>query len=270
MKNWMQFVLSAPEGGEGAAGGAGGASGEGAAGGAGGASGEGAAGGAGGDKGDTGGSILAGDESGEGATGNTDGDKGGAGGSILAGDEGGKGGEGGKGDKTPQPEPNPEEIDAYLQKIKKIDLSDGTGPAPAWDDGALKVVAPLFIKHKISDAAANEIIAAYGQHVSGQYKAASETDRQILATLRTECSKRFGNDLNRFASEGRRGGEHVFGKALFQRLARVEAFGSDPDIIQALAQIGRGLTSEGATGGEDIGSKAEKSLADRMYGPKRK
>ncbi|OQC19384.1 MAG: hypothetical protein BWX70_03328 [Verrucomicrobia bacterium ADurb.Bin070] len=162
----------------------------------------------------------------------------------------------------------PEEIDAYLAKIKKIDLggADG-GPAPAWDDGALKTVAPLFIKHKIGDAAANEIIAAYAKHVSGQYRAAHEADRAVLKSLRDECGKRFGADIKRFAAEGRRGGEHVFGKDLFQRLARVEAFGSDPDIIEALAKIGRGLTRDGAAGG-DKGGAAERSLADRMYGGK--
>jgi len=162
----------------------------------------------------------------------------------------------------------PEEIDAYLAKIKKIDLAGGDGgPAPAWDDGALKTVAPLFIKHKIGDAAANEIIAAYAKHVSGQYRAAHEADRAVMKSMRDECGKRFGADIKRFVAEGRRGGEHVFGKDLFQRLARVEAFGSDPDIIEALAKIGRGLTRDGAPGG-DKGGAAERSLAERMYGGK--
>ena len=191
----------------------------------------------------------------------------GASGSLLAGD-GADGGDGkGADGKKPDgaPEATPEQIDAYLAKIKKIDFSDGgEAPAPAWDDGALKTVAPLFIKHKIGDGAANEIIAAYGRHVAGQYKAAAEADRQVLAGLRAECSKRFGGDIRRFASEGRRGGEHVFGKELFSRLARVEAFGSDPDIIEALAKIGRGLTPDGAAGG-GTGDKTEKSLAERMY-----
>ena len=82
-----------------------------------------------------------------------------------------------------------------------------------------------------------------------------------------ECGKRFGGDIKRFAAEGRRGGEHVFGKDLFQRLARVEAFGSDPDIIEALAKIGRGLTRDGAAGG-DKGGASERTLAERMYGGK--
>ena len=201
-------------------------------------------------------------------------DKGGASGSLLAGDDdggadkGGKDGKDGKKQEDAAPDVKPEEIDAYLAKIKKIDLDGGDGgPAPAWDDGALKTVAPLFIKHKIGDAAANEIIAAYAKHVSGQYRAAHEADRAVLKSLRDECGKRFGSDIKRFAAEGRRGGEHVFGKDLFQRLARVEAFGSDPDIIEALAKIGRGLTRDGAAGG-DKGGAAERSLADRMYGGK--
>ena len=186
-------------------------------------------------------------------------------------DKGGKDGKDGKDGKKQEdaaPDVKPEEIEAYLAKIKKIDLDGGDGgPAPAWDDGALKTVAPLFLKHKIGDAAANEIIAAYAKHVSGQYKAAAEADRAVLKSLRDECGKRFGADIKRFAAEGRRGGEHVFGKDLFQRLARVEAFGSDPDIIEALAKIGRGLTRDGAAGG-DKGGAAERSLADRMYGGK--
>ena len=201
-------------------------------------------------------------------------DKGGASGSLLAGeddggaDKGGKDGKDGKKQEDAAPDVKPEEIEAYLAKIKKIDLDGGDGgPAPAWDDGALKTVAPLFIKHKIGDAAANEIIAAYAKHVSGQYRAAHEADRAVLKSLRDECGKRFGGDIKRFAAEGRRGGEHVFGKDLFQRLARVEAFGSDPDIIEALAKIGRGLTRDGAAGG-DKGGAAERSLADRMYGGK--
>lgn len=252
MKKILGWTLMAPEDGDG--GGAGG-----------GAGGE-------GDKGG-GGSVLDG-----GAGGGDDGDgDDGASGSLLAGDDdgdgqkadgkGADGKDGKKADGAPA-EPTPEEIDAYLAKIKKIDLggADG-GPAPAWDDGALKTVAPLFIKHKIGDAAANEIIAAYAKHVSGQYRAAHEADRAVLKSLRDECGKRFGADIKRFAAEGRRGGEHVFGKELFQRLARVEAFGSDPDIIEALAKIGRGLTRDGAAGG-DKGGAAERSLADRMYGGK--
>lgn len=253
MKKILGWTLMAPEDGDG--GGAGG-----------GAGGE-------GDKGGGGGSVLDG-----GAGGGDDGDgDDGASGSLLAGDDdgdgqkadgkGADGKDGKKADGAPA-EPTPEEIDAYLAKIKKIDLggADG-GPAPAWDDGALKTVAPLFIKHKIGDAAANEIIAAYAKHVSGQYRAAHEADRAVLKSLRDECGKRFGADIKRFAAEGRRGGEHVFGKELFQRLARVEAFGSDPDIIEALAKIGRGLTRDGAAGG-DKGGAAERSLADRMYGGK--
>lgn len=189
-----------------------------------------------------------------------------SGGSLLAG-EGEDGGGKNKGGETP-PEVKPEEIDAYLAKIKKPDLggADG-GPAPAWDDGALKTVAPLFIKHKIGGEAANEIIGAYAKHVSAQYKAAADADRAVLNALRAECSKRFGGDIKRFAAEARRGGEHVFGKASFQRLARVEAFGSDPDIIEALAKIGRGLTRDGAAG-DDRGAAGEKTLAERMYGGK--
>lgn len=247
MKKILGWTLMAPEGGDGGAGG--GAGGE-------------------GDKGGGGGSVLDG-----GAGGGDDGDgDDGASGSLLAGDDDGDGqkadGKDGKKQEDAAPDVKPEEIDAYLAKIKKIDLggADG-GPAPAWDDGALKTVAPLFIKHKIGDAAANEIIAAYAKHVSGQYRAAHEADRAVLKSLRDECGKRFGADIKRFAAEGRRGGEHVFGKELFQRLARVEAFGSDPDIIEALAKIGRGLTRDGAAGG-DKGGAAERSLADRMYGGK--
>jgi len=255
MKKILGWTLMAPEDGDG--GGAGG-----------GAGGE-------GDKGGGGGSVL---DGGAGGGDDGDGDGGdGASGSLLAGDDdgdgqkadgkGADGKDGKKADSAPA-EPKPEEIDAYLAKIKKIDLggADG-GPAPAWDDGALKTVAPLFIKHKIGDAAANEIIAAYAKHVSGQYRAAHEADRAVLKSLRDECGKRFGADIRRFAAEGRRGGEHVFGKDLFQRLARVEAFGSDPDIIEALARIGRGLTRDGAPGG-DKGGAPERGLAERMYGGK--
>ena len=255
MKKILGWTLMAPEDGDG--GGAGG-----------GAGGE-------GDKGGGGGSVL---DGGAGGGDDGDGDGGdGASGSLLAGDDdgdgqkadgkGADGKDGKKADSAPA-EPKPEEIDAYLAKIKKIDLggADG-GPAPAWDDGALRTVAPLFIKHKIGDAAANEIIAAYAKHVSGQYKAAAEADRAVLKSLRDECGKRFGADIKRFAAEGRRGGEHVFGKDLFQRLARVEAFGSDPDIIEALARIGRGLTRDGAPGG-DKGGAPERGLAERMYGGK--
>lgn len=251
MKKILGWTLMAPEGGDGGAGG--GAGGE-------------------GDKGGGGGSVLDGGAGG-GDDGDGDGDDG-ASGSLLAGDDdggadkGGKDGKDGKKQEDAAPDVKPEEIDAYLAKIKKIDLggADG-GPAPAWDDGALKTVAPLFIKHKIGDAAANEIIAAYAKHVSGQYKAAAEADRAVLKSLRDECGKRFGGDIKRFAAEGRRGGEHVFGKDLFQRLARVEAFGSDPDIIEALAKIGRGLTRDGAAGG-DKGGASERTLAERMYGGK--
>ena len=255
MKKILGWTLMAPEDGDG--GGAGG-----------GAGGE-------GDKGGGGGSVL---DGGAGGGDDGDGDGGdGASGSLLAGDDdgdgqkadgkGADGKDGKKADSAPA-EPKPEEIDAYLAKIKKIDLggADG-GPAPAWDDGALRTVAPLFIKHKIGDAAANEIIAAYAKHVSGQYRAAHEADRAVLKSLRDECGKRFGADIRRFAAEGRRGGEHVFGKELFQRLARVEAFGSDPDIIEALARIGRGLTRDGAPGG-DKGGAPERGLAERMYGGK--
>ena len=251
MKKILGWTLMAPEGGDGGAGG--GAGGE-------------------GDKGGGGGSVLDGGAGG-GDDGDGDGDDG-ASGSLLAGDDdggadkGGKDGKDGKKQEDAAPDVKPEEIDAYLAKIKKIDLggADG-GPAPAWDDGALKTVAPLFIKHKIGDAAANEIIAAYAKHVSGQYRAAHEADRAILKSLRDECGKRFGGDIKRFAAEGRRGGEHVFGKDLFQRLARVEAFGSDPDIIEALAKIGRGITRDGAAGG-DKGGASERTLAERMYGGK--
>lgn len=189
-------------------------------------------------------------------------------GSILAEEDAdGKQTDGADGKKTDDgkevTEPTPEEIETFVGKIKKIEPAAGE-IAPAWDSDAVKAVAPLLLKHKISDAAANDIIAAYAQHVTQQYKAASDSERQMLAGLRTECKNRFGGDLKRFAQEGRRGGEHVFGKELFKRLSSVEAFGSDPDIIEALAKIGRGLTPDNA-GGSGSGGASEKSLADRMY-----
>ncbi|HRR34569.1 MAG TPA: hypothetical protein P5026_10750 [Kiritimatiellia bacterium] len=217
---------------------------------------------------DGGGSILGG----AGAEGDgTDGGAGGAGesgtgGSILGG--GGNDGKEGAGDADGgAPEVKPEEVEAFVAKIKKIDLGGGDdgAAAPAWDDGAVKAVVPLFIKHKVSDAAANEIVAAYAKHVTAQYQAAQEADRAVLRSMHEECRKRFGNDLKRFAAEGRRGGEKVFGKALFARLASVEAFGSDPDIIEALAVIGRGLAPDKANIGGAAGEPTERSLADRMY-----
>lgn len=254
MKKVFGYMLMAPEDGDG-----------------GGAGGGGSVLDAGADKGGADKRVADGDGADKGGADKGGADKGGASGSLLAGEDDGGAAEGGKDGKKQEdaaPDVKPEEIDAYLAKIKKIDLggADG-GPAPAWDDGALKTVAPLFIKHKIGDAAANEIIAAYAKHVSGQYRAAHEADRAILKSLRDECGKRFGADIKRFAAEGRRGGEHVFGKDLFQRLARVEAFGSDPDIIEALAKIGRGLTRDGAAGG-DKGGASERTLAERMYGGK--
>ena len=249
MKNVFGYMFMAPEDGDGGAAGGGGSVLDGGA--------------------DKGGADKGGADKGGADKGGAD--KGGASGSLLAGEDDAGAAEDGKDGKKQEdaaPDVKPEEIDAYLAKIKKIDLDGGDGgPAPAWDDGALKTVAPLFIKHKIGDAAANEIIAAYAKHVSGQYRAAHEADRAVMKSMREECGKRFGADIKRFAAEGRRGGEHVFGKDLFQRLARVEAFGSDPDIIEALAKIGRGLTRDGAAGG-DKGGAAERSLADRMYGGK--
>jgi len=254
MKKVFGYMLMAPEDGDGGGAGGGGSVLDGGA-----------------DKGGADKRVADGDGADKGGADKGGADKGGASGSLLAGEDDGGAAEGGKDGKKQEdaaPDVKPEEIDAYLAKIKKIDLGGGDGgPAPAWDDGALKTVAPLFIKHKIGDAAANEIIAAYAKHVSGQYKAAAEADRAVLKSLRDECGKRFGGDIKRFAAEGRRGGEHVFGKDLFQRLARVEAFGSDPDIIEALAKIGRGLTRDGAAGG-DKGGAAERTLAERMYGGK--
>ncbi len=148
----------------------------------------------------------------------------------------------------------------------KARRGDDGAAAPAWDDGAVKAVVPLFIKHKVSDAAANEIIGAYARHVSAQYKAAHEADRAVLAKMRAACEERFGKDLKRVAAEARRGGAHVFGAELFRRLAAVEAFGSDPDIIEALAVVGRGLAPDRATVGGGAGGRAdERPLAERMY-----
>ena len=109
-------------------------------------------------------------------------------------------------------------------------------------------------------------MGAYARHVAAQFKAAADADRAVLDQMHAACAERFGGDLKRFASEARRGGEHVFGKALFMRLASVEAFGSDPDIIEALARVGRGLARDRATIGEDAGGdRGERPLAERMY-----
>lgn len=189
------------------------------------------------------------------------------GGSILGGagadgDGDGKGGDGGE-----PPDAKPEEVEAFLAAIKPVDLGGGDGDtAPAWDADAVRAVAPYFLKHKIGGAAANEIVGAYARHVAAQFKAAADADRAVLDQMHAACAERFGGDLKRFASEARRGGEHVFGKALFMRLASVEAFGSDPDIIEALARVGRGLARDRATIGEDAGGdRGERPLAERMY-----
>jgi len=209
------------------------------------------------------------------------------GGSILGGaagadDGGGKGGDGkggsilggagaddgGGGDGGAPPDAKPEEVEAFLAAIKPVDLGGGDGEtAPAWDADAVKAVAPYFLKHRIGGAAANEIVGAYARHVAAQFKAAADADRAVLDQMHAACAERFGGDLKRFASEARRGGEHVFGKALFVRLASVEAFGSDPDIIEALARVGRGLARDRATLGEGAGGdREERPLAERMYG----
>jgi len=188
----------------------------------------------------------------------------GKGGSIL----GGAGADDGGGDGGEPPDAKPEEVEAFLAAIKPVDLGGGDGEtAPAWDADAVKAVAPYFLKHRIGGAAANEIVGAYARHVAAQFKAAADADRAVLDQMHAACAERFGGDLKRFASEARRGGEHVFGKALFVRLASVEAFGSDPDIIEALARIGRGLARDRATIGEDAGGdREERPLAERMYG----
>ncbi len=188
----------------------------------------------------------------------------GKGGSIL----GGAGADDGGGDGGEPPDAKPEEVEAFLAAIKPVDLGGGDGEtAPAWDADAVKAVAPYFLKHKIGGAAANEIVGAYARHVAAQFKAAADADRAVLDQMHAACAERFGGDLKRFASEARRGGEHVFGKALFVRLASVEAFGSDPDIIEALARVGRGLARDRATLGEGAGGdREERPLAERMYG----
>ena len=188
----------------------------------------------------------------------------GKGGSIL----GGAGADDGGGDGGEPPDAKPEEVEAFLAAIKPVDLGGGDGEtAPAWDADAVKAVAPYFLKHRIGGAAANEIVGAYARHVAAQFKAAADADRAVLDQMHAACAERFGGDLKRFASEARRGGEHVFGKALFMRLASVEAFGSDPDIIEALARVGRGLARDRATIGEDAGGdREERPLAERMYG----
>lgn len=213
-----------------------------------------------------GGSILGGAGADDGKGG--DGDGGARRGSILGGagaDDGdgdGKGGDGGE-----PPDARPEEVEAFLAAIKPVDLGGGDGEtAPAWDASAVQAVAPYFLKHKIGGEAANEIVGAYARHVAAQFKAAADADRAVLDQMHAACAERFGGDLKRFASEARRGGEHVFGKALFMRLASVEAFGSDPDIIEALARVGRGLARDRATLGEDAGGdRGERPLAERMY-----
>ena len=212
-----------------------------------------------------GGSILGGagaDGDGDGKGG--DGDGGARRGSIL----GGAGADDGGGDGGEPPDAKPEEVEAFLAAIKPVDLGGGDGEtAPAWDASAVQAVAPYFLKHKIGGAAANEIVGAYARHVAAQFKAAADADRAVLDQMHAACAERFGGDLKRFASEARRGGEHVFGKALFVRLASVEAFGSDPDIIEALARVGRGLARDRATIGEDAGGdREERPLAERMYG----
>jgi len=186
------------------------------------------------------------------------------GGSIL----GGAGADDGGGDGGEPPDAKPEEVEAFLAAIKPVDLGGGDGEtAPAWDADAVKAVAPYCLKHRIGGAAANEIVGAYARHVAAQFKAAADADRAVLDQMHAACAERFGGDLKRFASEARRGGEHVFGKALFVRLASVEAFGSDPDIIEALARVGRGLARDRATIGEDAGGdREERPLAERMYG----
>ena len=191
----------------------------------------------------------------------------GASGSPMGEGSGGDKPEGGAKPDGEAKEPTPEEVEAYVGKIKAVDLTGGgdSGAAPAWDAEGVKAVAPLFIKHGIGDAAANEIIGAYAKHVSAQYQAAAEADRAVVASMRAECGKRFGADMKRFGAEGRRGGIHVFGAAKFDSLVAVEAFGSDPDIIEALAKIGRGLAPDTAPGGGSGGGR-ERPLAERMYG----
>lgn len=226
--------------------------------------------GAGNQSGQSGGSILggAGADGGKGGDGKGGDGKSGDGrrGSILGGagaDDGDGGGDGGE-----PPDAKPEELEAFLAAIKPVDLGGGDGEtAPAWDASAVQAVAPYFLKHKIGAAAANEIVGAYARHVAAQFKAAADADRAVLDQMHAACAERFGGDLKRFASEARRGGEHVFGKALFMRLASVEAFGSDPDIIEALARVGRGLARDRATLGEGAGGdREERPLAERMYG----
>jgi hypothetical protein len=163
-------------------------------------------------------------------------------------------------------EATPEEVEAFVAKIGKVDI-EIDGVALPWDEEAVKAIAPVLVKNKISDTAANELVGAYAKYVAGQAQAAVEADKLFVKGLVEECNKRFGTDVKRFANEGRRGGIKVFGAELFGRLSKIPAFGSDPDIIEALAKIGRTSTPETA-GGSSSPVPKEKDFADRFYSDK--
>lgn len=181
-------------------------------------------------------------------------------GSLL--DDDPKPGEGGE--QKPQP-PTEEQVKAWTDGLKSIDLGDGV----KWDDGALKEMTPALMEISGGDPKKAEgVVKAYTAY---QQKIARATDEARVAfnnMLVGECEKRFGGDIKKVVEYARKGGAAIFGEKIWNAMKKVPSFANNPDILERLAEFGRRTSTDtGRVVPKDGAGDGDRGdVLHRMYG----
>jgi len=161
--------------------------------------------------------------------------------------------------------PTEEEVKAWTDGIKAIDLGDGV----RFDDAALTAITPELMRLSGNDAKKAEgLVKAYTKHQQNLAKQYAEQQDAFNKDLIKQCKERFGGDLNKIVGLARIGGREVFGDKIWNEMKKVPSFANNPEILEKLAEQGRRVAPDGGKVTPKDGGPAESGgdVLHRMYG----
>ena len=163
------------------------------------------------------------------------------------------------------PTDSEKQITDFVAAIKVDFGNDKDGKPIQADQNALKAIAPVMLKHKISAEAAAELIKADYAHRAQQFGQWKIKETEIVDGLKKQTVEELGSDLPVFVADAKKGGEYLFGAELWREFLAVPAFANDVRSVKAMAALGRSVQNDRGTGGGG-GSSEENDFAEKWIG----
>lgn len=159
-----------------------------------------------------------------------------------------------------QPPADDAAMNTFVDSVK-VDLGQFNGKPVELNRDAVRAIAPVALKHKLSAEVVGEIIRDYDAFERKQVEAYIAQEAKASAEAQQKVRTEFGKDLTQFLTDAQKGAKFLFGEELMGRLLNDPRYGNDVAFIKSMAQLGRMVKTDGGIGGQAAG--AEKDLATR-------